>query len=378
MQVRLRFEGIDKAAQADIERHVTVWLDKHLLPRLSKNADVPAVLHGTLSQTKKKDKSFVARLHLPLPGKRIVAARGEGATLESAIDAALGRLQREVERHIARLRKQDAYRRQSRRARLRKLKAAAQSRPQEERTSAAEAITRLVPRLERIARHELAYLRAAGDLPANYPTLRDVVDEAVAAIERDWHAGLGEEALFDALLCALYEALDCEVAASRQFGAMLSLEAPAPPDAIDQAEEMVGEEFYEFYQPDAELLLADTIIAESPEAAAGLEGTARPEAVVPREVADSAEPRKGETMEDEQRYLINLIGDLPISWRRALLLHEREGLSVARVAAVLGLSEEAAQAEITHARLFVRQKLTQAGITTDIEELGARLRSSLP
>jgi hypothetical protein len=64
------------------------------------------------------------------------------------------------------------------------------------------------------------------------------------------------------LLKHLFAVIDREVANSRQYGEAVSLDAPVEADAQDMAEAMVEEEFFEFYQPDDTLSLAD-IMADS-------------------------------------------------------------------------------------------------------------------
>lgn len=53
----------------------------------------------------------------------------------------------------------------------------------------------LLSKLEAVARRELAYLRAVGDLPCDYPTLRDVVDEAIVRAKVEWQSVPGKKRL---------------------------------------------------------------------------------------------------------------------------------------------------------------------------------------
>ena len=338
MNVKLRFEGIARESHEDLKALVREWADRHIAPKLSRSGSEETTLVGTLSRRKKGGEKYDVRLHLPLPGKRIVAANAAGKDLRAALETALERLFRATERHLVRLRKQDEYRRRARRERLRALKARIAALPGDVARAAQQSLDHLLDRLERVARRELAYLRAAGDLPSDYPTLRDIVDETLASVKGEWRTEEDDEALFRRLLRALFKAVDREVAASRQFGEMLSLEAPPAPDAEDQAEAMVGEEFYEFYQPDAALQLADVI-------------------------ADDLAPLPGsEAEEAERRYMVEIVGDLPIIWRRALLLRELEAMPHEEIAWVLDVAETTVAAALDHAGAFVVAKAAQAGI----------------
>ena len=60
----------------------------------------------------------------------------------------------------------------------------------------------------------------------------------------------------------MHKVLNKEVGASHAYGDIVSLDTLAPKDAIEQAESMVGEEFYEFYQPDELLKIEDLIVDE--------------------------------------------------------------------------------------------------------------------
>ncbi len=338
MNVKLRFEGIARESHEDLRALVRDWANRHIAPKLAKSGGGETTLIGTLTRRKKGAEKYGVRLHLPLPGKRIVAANAAGKDIRAVLETTLERLLRETERHLSRLRRQDEYRRQARRERLRELKARIAALPGDVARAAQRSLDHLLARLERVARHELAYLRAAGDLPSDYPSLRDVVDETLATVKGAWTAQEEDEALFRRLLRALFKVIDHEVAASRQFGEMLSLEAPPAPDAEDLAEAMVGEEFHEFYQPDAALQLVDVIADES----------------VP--------PPDSEVEEAERRYMIEIVRDLPITWRRALLLHEIEGMPNKEIAWILDIAETTVAAAIDHASAFVSAKAAQAGI----------------
>jgi hypothetical protein len=69
---------------------------------------------------------------------------------------------------------------------LRELKARIDTQPASVVQQARGIIETLLPKVEAVAQRELAYLHAAGDLPRDYPTLHDVVDEAIALAESVW------------------------------------------------------------------------------------------------------------------------------------------------------------------------------------------------
>jgi DNA-directed RNA polymerase specialized sigma24 family protein len=274
---------------------------------------------------------------LRLPRKDILVAHGEGADIHAALHAAEDRLLREVKTHKERLRGQAEYRRKLRRARLRKLKATQAALPAEIMATARAGIEPLLPQVERVVRRELEYLRASAELPAQDPTVQDVVDEAVLTVIAQAQPDRSAEALLRELLRQAIKVLDAEVAARRRRGAVLSLEASPEPDASDQAEAMVEEEIYEFYQPDEALRLSDVV----PDEAATAPATA--------------------TEDGERDHALGILLGLPILWRRAWMLAELEELAVADIADILELELARAERLLEQARDFVREHLQQAG-----------------
>jgi DNA-directed RNA polymerase specialized sigma24 family protein len=356
MKIRTYFEGASDDAAASWPALLEELAAKQLLPLLQKHGANDTVLHATLSKRKRGSKSFIVKLHMHLPGKKIVTVNGEGKDARIASETAMTRLFRESKKHVDLLRHQDQYKRRARRERLHALKAEVAALPAATAEAAQAGIEPLLARLEAVARRELAYLRAVGDLPADYPTVADVVDEAAGATKAAWQPGRPQDAVYRQLLKNLFKAIDREVAASRQFGESVSLEARVPADAEDQAEAMVQEEIYEYYQPDESLHLADVLPAEG-EAGAEAETGAAAAAV-------ETEPGEAELeAASEAAYAADVLKALPVAWRRALLLAELDALTAAAIAEVLDASEAAVTTWIEQASAFVGARLADAGIT---------------
>ena len=122
MKIKTYFDGVSDTAVS--------WLAlleelaaKQLLPLLQKHGASDTVLHATLSKRKRGSKSFIVKLHMHLPGKKIVAVNGEGKDALIASETAMTRLFRESKKHFDLLRHQDQYKRRARRERLHALKA---------------------------------------------------------------------------------------------------------------------------------------------------------------------------------------------------------------------------------------------------------------
>ena len=102
---------------------------------------------------------------------------------------------RQAKKHFDRLHAQDQIKRKARRERLRELKVRIAAKPASAAHKAEVTRMPLLSKLEAVARRELAYLRAVGDLPRDYPTLRDVVDEAIVRAEVEWQSVPGKRGL---------------------------------------------------------------------------------------------------------------------------------------------------------------------------------------
>lgn len=285
-----------------------------------------------------------ATLRLHLPGRRVIAVSGRGADAAAATEQAAERLLRRTTRHLDRLRHQDAYRRRARRERLRALKAAVEATPPERQREARAVIdAAMVARLEAAARRELAYLRATGDLPQDYPTTADVVDEAIASATAAWTPGASADDAWVELLRALYSVIDREVEVGRRYGEILSLEEPVPAGPGDVPEMMAEEEFYEFYQPDEVLTLADVLSDSGPTDEPDDDG--------------SLAERLG-----EQAHVADVLKGLPVAWRRALLLADYERLGDEDIGRILATPAPTARGWVEQAGAFLEERLREAGI----------------
>ncbi len=194
----------------------------------------------------------------------------------------------------------------------------------------------------------LAYLRAVGDLPRDYPTLRDVVDEAIVRAKVEWQSVPGEKEAYTGLLKHLFAVLDNEVASSRQFGEFVSLDAPVEPDAQDVAEAMVEEEIFEFYQHDDTLKLADIFA-----------GSQHPD------VATIAEQEELIDRSSEFAFAFDLLKDMPRLWRRIFLLIRVDGLNASSVSEILLIpsKEDAVRRWLMQAEAFIAAHLEEAGVS---------------
>ncbi|GIX22564.1 MAG: hypothetical protein KatS3mg121_1347 [Gammaproteobacteria bacterium] len=343
MRVEVQCKGLSAAVQDDLERRIAAWEERHLAPLLAGVASADERLR-VIAGKGVEGSGYLVRAYLHLPKRRIEVAHAQGYDLAAVLGEALDRLHRQTKRAIEQLRGQYWRERKARRAEMETLRRQAAETAAEWAAVGINArLERLLPQVERVARSELAYLRASGELNDPSLTVADVVDEAVVQVKARRPVGdVDDERLRRDLLQAVYDVLDRRATAERFPVELSSLEETPPPDAEAQAEQMVEEEFYEFHQPDEVLRLEDVIPDET--------------ALDPALAVDT--PRFGG---------LRLLEQLPARWRRALWLHELESLPIDTVAAVLRSDVATVETWLAQGNAFLRARLEQAGFTAVAE-----------
>lgn len=336
MKIIATHEGFAPGAHEGIRESIEEWATRHLEPILSSFKDESRLL-ATVKRHAKGNARYSVTLRVHLQRKHILVAHGENADIHAALAQGEQRLLREVKAYKDRLRNQADYRRKARHAHLHDLKAAQAALPVEVVDQARAGIEPLLPQLERVVRRELAYLRHSGELPADYPTVQDVVDEAVLAVIAKWRPGESDHAILRQLLRAAFKALDAETESRRRYGEPVSLEQSPEPDAQEQAEAMVEEEIFEFYQPDETLRLSDML------------------------ADDSVLSPEGELEAMQREFSLQTTGDLPVLWRRVWMLAEFERLAMADIAEVMEMELARVEKLLDQARAFLQDHLRQAG-----------------
>jgi RNA polymerase sigma factor (sigma-70 family) len=81
--------------------------------------------------------------------------------------------------------------------------------------------------------------------------------------------------------------------------------------------------------------------------------------------------------DDLQDSITRTLAALPRAWRRVFVLHAVDGLALREIARILGRSRAAVDADLNHARQFLRQRLVDAGFVAD-EDAAQSFFASLP
>ncbi len=336
MKIELTQRNISRDAYESTHRYIRDLAERHLQPHVRAFKASELRLHATVEHEKT---DYRVAMHLHLPPRKTLVAHAADANIRTALQRAIEELARQAERHQAHISGSERWKRKQRRRKFRELEARVGKLSATIDASEAS-LAELLPRLESWLRQEMTYLRANGDLLEDYPTLAEVRDEVFLTVKARWdEIDHDQESLYCAMLQAAADILMREVASNRASEGMLSLEQPPAADAEQQAEEMVGEEFEEFYQPDEVLHVED--LAPAPESA------------------------DHELTEEERAIALGyrVMGWMPIRWRQMLNLHYRESLSPERIASEIFRTDPAdVQATIDKARQFIVEHLRQEGL----------------
>ncbi|RMH37336.1 MAG: sigma-70 family RNA polymerase sigma factor [Nitrospirae bacterium] len=310
--------------------------------QLKRLPDESLFLHGTIERHHSKPR-YRASLVLNVPG-RALAAKEEGKDGEQVVREAFGELERQVKKYKEFVRAEPIWKRQERRAEMRKkLKEELAPLAEQERQLAWDVILPNLDALYNFVRREIAYYWGTGDIATPREIqLKDILDRIIARAAREFSKKPSIE-VRTWLLQLAREEIHKEVnRLKRERELLVPIEEDVPEVPEDEELKTLGDWIYEFYQPDEDLRLEDLV----PD----------PKAVTPEEVAENR---------DVQRFVNQTLAKLPKTWRDAFVLYYVEELSIPEVAHLLGQSEKEVEESIDHAREFLRQTLEQALATKE-------------
>lgn len=231
MRIDLRFNGISGAAQADLRQTVAELAERRLKPAIAGFGEERIALAGRLERSYRREAYRVA-LRLRLPGG-VLSADEEGDSVLPALREAFDELARQVERHLAAVRREGDWRRTERRARLRALKHGLQPERRDALESLSARIARHLPGLMTFAAEELAAMAERGIAAADLIEARELIDEVVLdALSRHGEAPADDQAFLAWLYRLLVDRLDSLASAPAE--AAEGLEALPPEPGVDE------------------------------------------------------------------------------------------------------------------------------------------------
>ncbi len=342
MKLDISFKNVDKKSLKSIKKDVKQQMKQSLKAHLKRFNDSLIRLHATIEHAKH---DYNVSLHLHLPPKKILVSKESAEKAHSAIEKAIKDLSRQAEKHVAKISGRENWKRKERRKRLKQYQAEIPTIAESIQQDASQIIEPLLPKLGRYIQHELAYLQANGDLPSSYPTVEDVRDEALLKVQLKWDEWDRDEIdktgdrIYQALIKAVHEVLTEEVIQTQLHADDVSIESSLPEDAMQQAEDMVEEDMYEFYQPFERLHIEDIIPDQTAEI---------PETLL----AQNAQEMSYQTMTS-----------LPNDWRRMLVLVHRENIPVETIAkTIMPMALSDAQQLLDYAEQFMLASLRERGL----------------
>jgi RNA polymerase sigma factor (sigma-70 family) len=335
MKTQISFHNLEKATHEALEDTINELARRHVERYMVRFPSDTAELQVHVEKSRHRTYYRVSE-QLVLPGATL-AARQEGYDLMAAVRKAFDELERELLRHIARLRQDDTWRRKERREELRRLKKAIEATPGTGAEQFGDLVRELLPKLQHFVQRELAALRARGDLNPGYPTPDDIVDEVLArAYQRQGQRPKDLDTL-QWLYQLTHEVLGEEVREyARETGRFVSTGSKPPQPrgyTLDEQDQGVSE----FWQPDEMLKLEDVVpvTEETPEEIVG--------------------------EEELRRYFHDALARMPNNWRRAIWLAQAEGIPLPKVARMMGVSEAEVKRWIQHGDEYLRALLREAG-----------------
>jgi RNA polymerase sigma factor (sigma-70 family) len=200
-------------------------------------------------------------------------------------------------------------------------------------------LSRYIDGLYRYARHLLRYHQDLGDLPPGQIDVEDIVDTAVLEAYRELGKARAARDLRHLLMSAARRYVQDEIRQAAVRGNLtVSTEENVPETPPEQEVSLLGEEIFEFFEPDESLKVEDVV----PDLGA-------PD---PQQVAETAELRQ---------CVNSALAGMPAEWRRALTLRFGRGMKGAALARALGKSAPESMRIVDRARAYLRQRLVEAG-----------------
>jgi RNA polymerase sigma factor (sigma-70 family) len=209
--------------------------------------------------------------------------------------------------------------------------------------------TQNLGRLYECVRHQLAYAESVGDLTPRELTPEDVVDAVMLRAYREFVKQPAGRQMGSWLTELANEQIQKEIRrrkSERRSTVPIEADIPETPPAEEVA--TLGEEIFEFYQPDEDLKLEDIF----------------PE-------ADVSTPEEWAAAREELLRCVNAaLAGMPSEWRRALRLRHTQGLTSEELAEALDKDEPEIERILEYARQHLREQLMHSGCTFIVKDSG--------
>jgi ribosomal subunit interface protein len=336
MKTQIDFENIAKPTHATLQEVIRKLTERLLGRNLSRFDEEQVRLHAHLEKSRHRDR-YLVKLELHLPDCTL--AIGEASEeLTAAIQKAFDELHRKLDRHVARIRHKELAERKEPANGLYRFKNVVADRSQTGARQFAEILRPQLAALQRFVQNELAYLRLRGELGRDYPTVDDMVDEALASSYRVFREQPDNADSKHWLYRIVLTILTNEVMRRREEeGVFVSLDAKVP-TLPNETMDDESERLFEYWKP-TEL----SISKDAPT------------------IGEASHSRNHLGIE-ARNYLAKFLIELPNAWRRAIVLSQAEGYPLSTVALQLNAREDMVQHWIAFADAFLRARLGEVGL----------------
>lgn len=333
---QVSYRNIDKQEKEKL-KELVAKLVQGLEEKLGRLARKNPSLHGAI-QRHGSHKLYRLGLSLHVPGKTL-ATQEEGDDAASVIHKAFKELERLVDKHKSLMKNEHLWKRKSRRRELKAatVAGATSGEPITAPPSWFAVVEPYLNDLYRLARREIVYLQASGDLLPSDITPEELVDTVVVLGFEKQHEKPENMELKPWLYRLALVQLEEEIRKSRESREALHME-----ERIVAHEGATADDdswLFDFYQPDEVLSLEDLV--------------AYPDDLSPEEVTSLAE---------EQRHAQPALATMPRSWRQALWFLHGEKIAPGQVALILDTPVTDLEQISRRAETFLRGRLADKGL----------------
>lgn len=340
MKVIRAFRNLDRHGQQRAPEVIEEEV-RQLEPHLVRFREDLVRLEVVASQTKGKTRIQVS-LRLQLPSG-VIAAREGGVEIEPVLRKAFADLRHRLDRHVAHLKHESEYKRPARRRRIgAPLPSARDAAEADRRQLFFDLIEDHLDTVYDTVRRELTYLECSGSVPADYLSVRDIVDATILKGLNRFERRPTEFSVRDWLTQLAFETIEAEAQAARRAVPEDAASIYVAPEAPAGEPTESDEEMFEFYQPD-DVLLLEELVAD--------DGGDDPETAVAKRQDAMAFHRA--------------IAGLPALWRRVLFLVDLNDTPLETASSVLGIPEDDVTRIVQSARDYLRDKLRDSGQSSD-------------
>ena len=283
-------------------------------------------------------KIYRVSVTLDVPEK-VIAAKEENHELEVAIRQAFAEIDSQVEPWKSSRRGEHFWKRLARRDELRNRKISAALEDLDDREGFLSLVSPYLDRLTEFVRHAFNYAQARGDLPRGALTPEDIVDDTLVRAYNEFLKRPKVKHVGSWLVDLAGKQLEGEIKRFRRDAERaVHIEEDVPETPPAEEVSTLGEEIFDFYQPDAALKVEDVV----------------PDLQVPSP--------EDEAKTNELRECVRTaLQALPYEWQKLLLLRYVEDMTLLEVANRVGKTEEEVDRIIEYARYYLRQELMEAG-----------------